>query len=117
VAGRHPDVTLLAGHAGAPEPGIDLSIELAARHPNVLLETCGSFATGAHLERMVGELGPDRVLFGSDFPFIDLRISLGRTVFARLGAADRAALLGGTAAALFGVSPVPSTGAGDGQSL
>jgi predicted TIM-barrel fold metal-dependent hydrolase len=116
VAGRHPDVVLLAGHAGGPEPGIDLSIELAARCPNVLLETCGSFVTGAHIERMVGELGPDRVVFGSDFPFIDLRVSLGRTVFARLGEAERAAVLGGTAAALFGVSPASRTGAGDEQS-
>jgi predicted TIM-barrel fold metal-dependent hydrolase len=116
VAERHPGVVLVAGHAGGPEPGIDISIELAARVPNVVLETCGSFVTGAHIERMVGELGAERVVFGSDFPFIDLRVSLGRTVFARLGATERAAVLGGTAAALFGVSPVSRTGAGDEQS-
>jgi len=63
----------------------------------------------------VGELGAERVVFGSDFPFIDLRVSLGRTVFARLGTAERAAVLGGTAAALFGVSPVSRTGADDEQ--
>lgn len=103
VAERHPDLVLLAGHVGGPEPGIDVSVEVAARCPNVLLETCGSFVTGDHLERMVGELPPGKVVFGSDFPFIDLRFSLGRTIFARIGEAERAAVLGGTAAALFGV--------------
>jgi predicted TIM-barrel fold metal-dependent hydrolase len=105
VAERHPDVVLLAGHAGGPEPGIDLSIELAARHPNLILELCGSFVTGHHIERMVDVLAPGKVVFGSDFPFIDLRHSLGRTVFARIGEPERAAILGGTAATLFGVRP------------
>ncbi len=115
VAERYPNAVVLAGHAGGPEPGIDLSIEVAAHCPNVVLETCGSFVTGRHLERMVDVLPPGRVVFGSDFPFIDLRHSLGRTVFARIGAAQRAALLGGTAAELFGLSPV-GTPNGDEQS-
>ncbi|MGH3758061.1 amidohydrolase family protein [Actinophytocola sp.] len=104
VAERYPDVVVLAGHAGGPEPGIDVSMEIAARLPNVVLETCGSFVTGHHLERMVDVLPPGQVVFGSDFPFIDLRHSLGRTVFARIGDAERAAILGGTAATLFGIS-------------
>jgi uncharacterized protein len=110
VAERHPSVVLLAGHSGGPEPGIDLSIELAARYPKLVLETCGSFVTRHHLERMAGELAPGKVVFGSDFPFIDLRVSLGRTVFARIDDAARAAMLGGTAAELFGLFPDPSGG-------
>lgn len=112
VAERHPDVVLIAGHAGGPEPGIDIAIELAARHPKMILETCGSFVTGYHLERMAAEL-PGKVVYGSDFPFIDLRVSLGRTVFARIGDAERTAILGGTAAELFGLSPTRRTGGGD----
>jgi uncharacterized protein len=113
VAERHPDVVLLAGHSGGPEPGIDLAIELAARYPKMILETCGSFVTGHHIERMVGELGAGKVVFGSDFPFIDQRVSLGRTVFARIGDAERTAILGGTATELFGLPPAGATGGGD----
>jgi len=109
VAQRHPDLVLLAGHAGGPEPGIDLAVEVAARCPNVVLEICGSFVNGEHIERMVGTLLPGQVVYGSDFPFIDMRLSLGRTVFARIDATERAAVLGGTAAGLFGVSDEQST--------
>jgi uncharacterized protein len=113
IAERHPDVTLLVGHSGGPEPGIDLTMEMAARYPRVILETCGSYVTGRHIERMAGELAPGKVVFGSDFPFIDLRFSLGRTLFARIGEAERAAILGGTAAELFGLS-LEEGGGGDG---
>lgn len=115
VAERHPDAVVLAGHSGGPEPGIDVSIEVAARHPKVILETCGSYLTGRHLERMIDLLPPGKVVFGSDFPFIDLRYSLGRTVFASVGEQERAAVLGGTAAALFGIPGRPDS-TGDEQS-
>lgn len=94
VADRHPDVTLLAGHAGGTRPGADAAIEVARRHSNVVLEICGSLNHGADLERMVGELGAHRVVFGSDFPFLDLRCALGRVLFAQLDDAERAAVLG-----------------------
>jgi len=38
---------------------------------------------------MVRALGADRVIFSSDIPFIDLRYSLGRVLFAGLTPASR----------------------------
>ncbi|WP_344831846.1 amidohydrolase family protein [Nonomuraea dietziae] len=78
VAARHPGVVILAGHAGATPLGFDAAIEVAQRRPGVVLEVCGSFNTGADIATMVREVGADRVVYGSDFPFIDLRMSLGR---------------------------------------
>jgi uncharacterized protein len=95
VATRHPDAPLIAGHAGVRREGVDEAIALAHRHANVHLEICGSHGHGELIARMVGELGPHRVLYGSDFPFIDMRTSLGRVVFAGLGDADAALVLGG----------------------
>ena len=46
---------------------------------------------------MVASLGPERVLYGSDFPFIELRYGLGRVVFAGLPAEALALVLGGNA--------------------
>ncbi|WP_219509685.1 amidohydrolase family protein [Nonomuraea ceibae] len=92
---RHPDVKVLAGHAGAVAEGFSRAIELAARFPNLYLEICGSYFTGRWLVRMVGELGAHRVIYGSDFPFIDLRYSIGRVLFAELPLADRRTVLGG----------------------
>ncbi|SCL26647.1 hypothetical protein GA0070624_3347 [Micromonospora rhizosphaerae] len=105
VAERHPDVTILLGHAGALPAGFDTVIELARRHQNLYLEICGSYFTSRALERMVGELGAHRVIYGSDFPFIDLRYSLGRVLFADLPLADRITVLGGAFAALLPPRP------------
>jgi len=91
---RHPEVRVLAGHSGAVADGFPRVIELATRYPNLYLEICGSFFTGRWLARMVGELGAHRVIYGSDFPFIDLRYSIGRVLFAELPLADRRMVLG-----------------------
>jgi predicted TIM-barrel fold metal-dependent hydrolase len=92
---------MLAGHSGITPTGFDEAIAVAHRTPNVFLEICGSFIRGDDVARMVGELGSHRVVFGSDFPFIDLRMSLGRVIFAGLSEDDRAAVLGGTITSLL----------------
>lgn len=53
---------------------------------------------------LVAALGAGRVLFSSDVPFNDLALELERVGQAGLGDADRAAVLGGTAATLLGVA-------------
>jgi uncharacterized protein len=100
VADQHPAAQIIAGHAGVRREGVDVAIELARRHPNVHLEICGSHGHGELISIMVAELGSSRILYGSDFPFIDMRTSLGRVVFAQLDEHDAAMLLGGNIAAL-----------------
>lgn len=107
VAERHPLAHILAGHAGVRREGIDTAIALARRHPRVHLEICGSHWHGTLIARMVDEVGPQQVIYGSDFPFIDMRMSLGRLVFAPLGDSEAAMVLGGNIAKL-----VPQLSAG-----
>ncbi|HEY2793265.1 MAG TPA: amidohydrolase family protein [Micromonosporaceae bacterium] len=95
VAQRHPLAQIIAGHAGVRREGVDDAIALAREHPGVHLEICGSHGHGAIIARMVDELGSSRVLYGSDFPFIDMRTSLGRVIFAGLSRSDTAMVLGG----------------------
>lgn len=96
VAEAHPAAVILAGHAGGTPSGLQQAIEVAAHHPNVVLETGTSYGHGDFITRMIDELGSEQVAFGSDFPFLDIRFALGRVLFARLAEADRAAVLGGT---------------------
>ncbi|MEQ7010954.1 amidohydrolase family protein [Actinopolymorpha sp. B17G11] len=100
LAERHPAATVVLGHSGARRPHFEEAAELAARHPGLVLELCGSFMTSYWVRRLVEIVGPDRVLFGSDFPFIDLRYSLGRTLFADLADDDLAKVLGDSASRL-----------------
>ncbi|GAA1719621.1 4-hydroxyphenyl-beta-ketoacyl-CoA hydrolase [Fodinicola feengrottensis] len=99
---RHPGVRLILGHSGVSPAGMAASVPVVRRHPAAYLEVCGSSMTGPLVRWLVEQVGASRVLFGSDFPFIDQRMSLGRVVGAGLTAAAATAVLGGNAARLFG---------------
>ena len=63
LAARHPDASFIAAHAGADwERGIR---EIRAAK-NVVVDVCGSDPTSGFVEMAVRELGPERVLYGSD---------------------------------------------------
>ncbi|MGZ0147512.1 amidohydrolase family protein [Kribbella sp. WER1] len=107
VAERYPGASVILGHAGITPPGVDEAIEAARRYGSLLLEVCGSQMTGPLIRAMVDQVGSDRVLFGSDFPFIDQRMSLGRVVCAPLTEAQRQDVLSGNARTLFRWRPLP----------
>ncbi|MFF5262031.1 amidohydrolase family protein [Actinomadura viridis] len=96
VAARHPSLRLLLGHAGLWPSGYAAAARVAGRHPNVTLEICGSRMTARHVAGLVAAVGADRVVFGSDALFLDLRVGLGRVVLAPLEPAERDMLLFGT---------------------
>lgn len=96
VAARHPSVELLMGHAGLFPAGFPAAAEVASQHPNVTLELCGSRTTARHVAWLVDTVGADRMVFGSDALFLDLRVGLGRVQLAPISAADRDQLLFGT---------------------
>ncbi|GAA2785973.1 amidohydrolase family protein [Nonomuraea dietziae] len=102
VAARHPGVPLLMGHTGLWPYGFARAARLAADHPNLYLETCGSKMTGRWIARLAELAGADRVLFGSDSCFLDLRVGYGRIALAPLGEADRALIQGGNLARILG---------------
>jgi len=58
---------------------------------------------------VIETFGPDRVMWGSDWPVLELVASYGEwvavtdTLVTRLSDADRAAILGGTATAFYGL--------------
>jgi predicted TIM-barrel fold metal-dependent hydrolase len=108
VAERHPGARIILGHAGITPAGVDEATAVAARHPGLVLEVCGSQMTGPLIVDMVQRLGAGRVLFGSDFPFIDQRMSLGRLVCAELSAGDLRDILGVNARRLFRWRPLPN---------
>jgi predicted TIM-barrel fold metal-dependent hydrolase len=74
LAHRHPELTIIAAHAGAP--WILETLAVAARHPNVSLDISALPAMRKELLPLVLALCADqgledRVLFGSDFPLVD----------------------------------------------
>ncbi len=104
IAARWPEVSIILGHAGVTGEGHRRAMAVAAKHPNLYLELCGSFTTGLWIRRMVAAAGAERVLYGSDFPFIELRYGLGRVVFAGLDEAELRLVLGGNARRLLALA-------------
>ena len=107
VAAKYPGAAVILGHAGITPAGVDEAIEAAARHESLWLEVCGSQMTGPMIVEMIERVGGHRVLFGSDFPFIDQRMSLGRVVRAALTESQRQDVLSGNARRLFRWRPLP----------
>ena len=67
-----PTVTFVCGHAGWDGPRAALRAALG--HPNLYLET--SWQPPHLIRRLCDKLGPERLLFGSDFPLFSQRRAL-----------------------------------------
>lgn len=66
---RFPRAKVILGHMGHGNIiYINAAIDVAARNPNVFLETSG-MPMHAKIVEAVERVGPDRVLYGSDAPF------------------------------------------------
>lgn len=77
----HPETTFVLGHSGALQ--FDRALELAHRHDNVWLETSSQSLT--NVRRLVAEAPPDRVVFGSDWPFYPQAVALAKVLIATEG--------------------------------
>lgn len=123
IAERHPELTIVVDHLAKPPVGsLDAwaawraGIERAARHENVVAKVSGVYgedapgATVADAVRLaVDAFGAGRLMFGSDWPVIvtaggpDRALPPMLDAIAALGAAERDAILGGTARRVYGV--------------
>ncbi|MCS7050032.1 MAG: amidohydrolase [Thermomicrobium sp.] len=106
---RFPDLTVVAAHWGGGLPFYELMPEIAAAARNVVYDSAAStYLYRFQVFRIVSDLvGPDRVLFGSDYPVLRQRRFLERVrAEADLSASELVAVLGGNAARVYGL-PFP----------
>jgi predicted TIM-barrel fold metal-dependent hydrolase len=105
-----PSLTLVLAHLGGG--AWRDTAEVARDLPNVLFDVCeiiertGSERgpTAREMAHLIGEIGPDRVLFGSDWPWYEPAHSLAvLRSLPGLSASDVAAIAGGNAARVLGL--------------
>jgi len=101
LARDYPDVTFILGHSGGTPVGYVEAIKVAQEHANVYLDICRSAMSRMWVERLVNEVGAERVLWGTDFPFIDPFYLVGRLACAELSDEDKRKVFGESAAALL----------------
>jgi len=100
MVSSYPDVVFVLGHSGSLAFVRD-AIEVAKAFANAYLETSG-MTSPAMLRRAVDELGAERILFGSDYPFWHPAVERERIDSARLDPAASRLILGENARRLYG---------------
>lgn len=127
VARQHPDVTILLNHFALPRGGGVATDDAAygglaegADLPNLFVKVSACYAAAetpwdpqcpaplAYLKTLVSLFGGERLLFGTDWPPASRHLTYRQGVevfrtFADLAEPDRAMILGGTAAKVFGL--------------
>ena len=104
VAAAYPKIDFILAHLGS-----DLSadwrehaaaIDSARDHPNVYLDT-GAAVLTRYIEQAVKELGPEKVIFGSDEPEVDCRLEIFKIRVLKLPKEQEEKILGGNMARLL----------------
>ncbi|MGH9405592.1 MAG: amidohydrolase family protein [Terriglobia bacterium] len=93
IARAHPRATILIGHSGVTWRGYEQALEAARECSNLYLDIAGSQSHRTVLEHCVEAIGAERVLFGSDMPYLEAAVSVGRVLTARIADAAKEMIL------------------------
>ena len=87
IAEKYHKVKILMGHSCHGE--WDKAIRLVKDFPNIYLDLCAVLDDRGVLEKFVAELGSDRILFGTDFPWFSYYYYIGAVLGADITDEDR----------------------------
>lgn len=102
-AAAYPNIAFVHAHSGNGWDTIYKLVPEAHARPNVYLDLAGSGLPYGGLEYMVREAGADRVLLGTDLPFIDVRPQIGRLLAARITDDEKRMVMGLNAKCVYGL--------------
>ncbi len=98
-----PECTLIGAHLGGNwRSTLALSEELPE---NVYWDVCGGYPAAGMVEAALEQLGPERLLWGSDAPGRSFGSQLAKVWFAEMPEAARALILNGNAERIFHLPP------------
>ena len=100
AAARFPDVPFIVGHSG----GYAWSecIETIAAQPNAYFDLCCSCVDAGRAESFVAAAGAERVLLGTDLPFLAPSVDVSQVLSAALTAVEKGLILGGNITRILG---------------
>jgi L-fuconolactonase len=123
VVGRHPDLQFVLDHCGKPRLATGeiaswrRDIALLAEHPNIVCKLSGAVTEAAPdwqisdlrqaVDHVVTCFGPRRLLWGSDWPVVNLAggyaqwLAAAETLLADLSSDEKADIFGGNAARVY----------------
>lgn len=103
LARNYPNAQILIAHSATNWQMLDEACEAALACPNISLDIAGSGLHAGLLEEMVRRVSAERILFGTDSPFLDPRPQVGRVLLARISDDEKRLIFGLNARRLFGL--------------
>lgn len=107
LMGHVPVVRFIMAHAGGQpyaHGDWNRAIMIAAKHPNLYLDTACSTVDAGFVAACIRTLGAQKVIFGTDIPLLDPWPQLEKLRQVDVSDEDRALLMGGNILRLMGVS-------------
>lgn len=93
IARAHPKARILLGHSGVTWRGIMQAMEAAEAAPNLFLDLASSQRHRLILEKCARRVGAERILFGSDMPFLEASMTLAHVLTAKISDAEKEKIL------------------------
>jgi predicted TIM-barrel fold metal-dependent hydrolase len=100
-AARYPAVRFVLAHSGGRGEGRREAVRMAKRYDNVFMDFGGDIYCHRYFEDMEREAVLGKVMFGSDYPWIDHRSHLTRLYLAGISTENKRHVLCDTAQAVF----------------
>lgn len=104
---RVPQCRLLMAHMGGHPYAFGdwhRAVAVAKKHPNLLLDTASSQIDNGQIEFAVAELGPEKILYGSDMPLLDPHTQKAKVTGAEISEEAKSLILGGNTARILGLT-------------
>jgi len=80
----YPDIAFILGHSGGLSKSVAMSAEVVNKYENAYLDTSGFEYSDTWIEEIAGKADGTKILFGSDYPFHDIRGGISRILLAAL---------------------------------
>ena len=101
IVKKYHSLKLILAHAGGRGKMLYDVITLMEKYPNIYVDFSGDFFTQGIVEEYVRRVGSERLLFGSDMPWVDIRFHLAYMLNLNILENDRKNILGLNAVKLF----------------
>ncbi len=109
LATRYPTVNFIFAHAGGGVNGVIILNKLIAaaqKNNNLYLDLACSYPYFGIIEKLVSEVGAEKIVFGSDMPILDASVTLGRLLYAKISDEQKKRILGQNMADLLHMTPL-----------
>jgi len=101
VIKRFPGVAFIMAHAGGMRASTMKMIDLVNKYENAYIDTSGSEFSNVGLKYIMEHVDENKMFFGSDMPYHDMRTGLSRVLFCDIPDKVKEKLLGGNYRALM----------------